>query len=168
MIFIVLCECLEVGVVQAFLDVERYWQGIKWVLSNRLIVIFHIHKERFLVAQMVVVLDLICQLDRVNFERLRALVTIRVGIVATCSDALLLGLFFRRSDGRLDDFWLRWGRHSNSWDVDLGLLSRGQIGVLRRANERHGDVADLLGAAWLRRLQGDRRPGLRSGCLGLW
>ena len=168
MIFIVLCECLEVGVVQAFLDVERYWQGIKWVLSNRLIVIFHIHKERFLVAQMVVVLDLICQLDRVNFERLRALVTIRVGIVAACSDALLLGLFFRRSDGRLDDFWLRWGRHRHSWDVDLGLFSWRQLVMLRRANEGHGNIAALVGTAGLGSLRGDRRPRLRGSCSGLW
>lgn len=160
MVFIVLCESLEVGVVQAFLDVERYWQGIKWVLSNRLIIILHIHKERFLVAQMVVVFDLICQLDGVNFERLRALVTIRVRIIVACCDALLLRLFFRRSDGRLDNFWLRWGRHRHSWDVDLCLLSRSQLVVLRRANEGHGNIANLVGTVGLGSLDGDRRPRL--------
>ena len=169
MVFIVLCKSLEVGVVQAFLDVERNWQGIKWVLSNCLIIILHIHKERFLVAQMVVVLDLISQLDRVNFERLRALVTIPVRIIVACCNALLLVLLFRRSDGRLDNFWLRWGRHRHSWDVDLGLLCWSQLVVLRRANEGHGNIATLVGTAGLGSLHGgDRRPRLRGSCRGLW
>ena len=78
---------------------ERYWQGVEGVLSNGLIIVLHIDKERFLVAQMVVVLDLICQLDRVDFKRLRALVAVPAGIVVACCDALLLGLFFCSGDG---------------------------------------------------------------------
>ena len=109
---------------------------------------------------MVVVLNLICQLDRVNFERLRALITIRVRIIVACCIALLLRLFFRRSDGRLDNFWLRWGRHRHSWDVDLCLLSWSQLVVLRRANEGHGNIANLVGTVGLCSLDGDRRPRL--------
>ena len=50
MLLIVLPESKEVGIIEALLDVESYWERVERILANGLIIVLHIYKEGFLVA----------------------------------------------------------------------------------------------------------------------
>ena len=70
MFFVILLECDKVGVLQSLLDMESNRKRVEGILTNCLIIILHINKERLLVAKMVIVLNFIGQLDRISLERL--------------------------------------------------------------------------------------------------
>ena len=68
MLIVVLLEGEEVGVTKTILDMERNRQCAEGILANRLIIVFHVHEQGLLVAQVVVVLNLVRQLDGVDIE----------------------------------------------------------------------------------------------------
>lgn len=68
MLIVVLLEGEEVGVTKTILDMERNRQCAEGILANRLIIVLHVHEQGLLVAQVVVVLNLVRQLDGVDIE----------------------------------------------------------------------------------------------------
>lgn len=69
-VVVVLLEGYVVGVLDSLFDVESDWERIKRVDIDRLVVTLHIHEQRLLVAQVVVVFDLISKLNRVGLDNL--------------------------------------------------------------------------------------------------
>lgn len=97
MVLIILLEGQIVGVVQTLFHVEGDWQRIEGVLPYGLVVVLHVHEEGLLVAQVVVVLNLVCHLH---------------GIGVVDFGAARLFLSFLLGGGRLNNRHLRWrSRH---------------------------------------------------------
>ena len=58
-LIVVLLEGEEVWIAQTLLNVECNGQRVERIITDRLIVVLHIHEQCLLVAKMVVVLDLV-------------------------------------------------------------------------------------------------------------
>lgn len=50
MLFIILLESHKIGVIETFFDMKSHRQRVEGVLSTRLVIVFHVHKQGFFVA----------------------------------------------------------------------------------------------------------------------
>ena len=139
MIFIILLESVEVWVIKALLDMKSDRKCVEWILTDGFIVILHIHKKCLLVAQVVVVLNLICQFDRVGLKHLCLDINIH--------SCLFLNFFPKRWWRLL--YLLRWGA-SHSCDIIFQFFSNISVAVTIQANHSHSRILrSCLCLCWL-------------------
>ena len=113
MFLVILLERDEVWVFQPLLDMESDRERVEGILTDGLIIVFHIDKERLLVAKMVIIFDFIGKLDRVSLERLLSSV-LRL--------ANFLALFSRQCGWRLDDWLFLWRGSCDRGNINFALL----------------------------------------------
>ena len=71
MLLVVLLEGQEVWISEAFFDMESDGQRVERIVADGFVVVLHVDEEGLLVAQVIVVLDLVRQLDWIGLEDLR-------------------------------------------------------------------------------------------------
>ena len=137
MFFIILLKGYKIWVIETLFDMKSYRQWVEGVLSTRLVVVFHVHKQGLFVAKMVIIFNFVSKFDWIRFKWL--FVDFSYSIFFGISLLFFFSLFF-----------LRWScGHWSNVSGSLCFFSHTHIAaslVVFDADKSHSDIAK---SAWL-------------------